>query len=264
MLARIATALVGIPLLVWVSISASVWPVRVFAASIGLLMLWEYHSPVKAVSTLGFQAIALLVALVCLIPGLYVISPLFVLPLVFVPVMPPRSMHLWVATALSIAIPLLSLIWLRAYDLPTSEPRSTTDGSILLMLFLCLWAGDTMAFFVGKAIGRHKLAPSVSPNKTWEGAAANLVAACSVGVLVGPHFGDAYGKPIGPWLGLATGLIVGVLGQAGDLYESAWKREHGLKDSGNLLPGHGGVLDRFDSLLFAAPIVALLFAIAGL
>lgn len=121
-----------------------------------------------------------------------------------------------------------------------------------LLPLLCLWGGDSAAYFVGRAWGKHKLAPTISPNKTWEGAIANLIA-CS---LVGAGFGPLLG--INPLVGLGSGVACGILGQLGDLFESAQKRRVNLKDSGTLLPGHGGVLDRIDSLLFSAPVVCLI------
>jgi CDP-diglyceride synthetase len=104
-----------------------------------------------------------------------------------------------------------------------------------------VWANDTGAYLVGKPLGRHKLWPRVSPGKSWEGLAGGLVASAVVAGLI---FGW-------PWAGL--GALIGALATAGDLTQSAWKRKLGLKDSGSLIPGHGGVLDRFDGFLFAAP-----------
>ncbi len=119
--------------------------------------------------------------------------------------------------------------------------------SVLSMIWIC----DTAAYHTGIAIGKHKLFPRVSPNKTWEGAAAGflfaILSALAARYLVLPYLtvGNA----------VVLGLIVGTLGQVGDLFESLLKRDAGVKDSSNLLPGHGGVLDRFDSLLFVAPAV---------
>jgi phosphatidate cytidylyltransferase len=120
-------------------------------------------------------------------------------------------------------------------------------GLVALVVIAC-WATDTGAFAVGKAIGRHKLCPKISPGKTVEGAAAGLVAA----VLVTASIGRWLGLPLVH--GVLLGVMLGVVGQLGDLYESSLKRKAGVKDSGALLPGHGGVLDRFDSLLFNAPV----------
>jgi phosphatidate cytidylyltransferase len=142
---------------------------------------------------------------------------------------------------------------------------------LILYLFLVVWSGDTAAYYIGRAIGRHKLAPRVSPGKSWEGGIASFVASIGVGVLV---FQNARTisefllgiKLIDPWQGYLAhspgiGQVVilsgtlNVAAQLGDLVESLLKRGAGVKDSGVLLPGHGGVLDRIDALLFAAPVL---------
>jgi len=122
-------------------------------------------------------------------------------------------------------------------------------GDCLLFLFGLLWIGDTAAMGIGKWLGRHKLAPTVSPHKTVEGFIGGLVGAAAVGVLM--HFWRLSG--IGPGTLVICALGCSVFGQLGDLVESMWKRSLGIKDSSPIIPGHGGVLDRFDSLLFAAP-----------
>jgi phosphatidate cytidylyltransferase len=129
-------------------------------------------------------------------------------------------------------------------------------GLVLLTLF-SVWAVDTFAYLIGKTMGRHKLAPAISPGKTVEGAVGGLVAGLAVGALFG-HL--IFARPM---TGLLVGAIAGTLGQIGDLFESALKREIGIKDFGSIMPGHGGVLDRFDSLLFVAPAVWLLWAGVG-
>ncbi|MBS1537850.1 MAG: phosphatidate cytidylyltransferase [Bacteroidetes bacterium] len=124
-------------------------------------------------------------------------------------------------------------------------------GYFILCMFIAIWLCDTTAYFVGKSIGRHKLFERVSPNKTWEGAIAGAVAA--VGGFIGV---SAWLLPELPMVHSATlGIIVGTIGQAGDLAESLLKRDAGVKDSSNILAGHGGVLDRFDSILMTSPIV---------
>lgn len=125
--------------------------------------------------------------------------------------------------------------------------------TLILLALVPLWVGDSAAIFAGKAWGKHLLAPTISPKKTWEGGIANL-AGC---ILAG--WGVAYFLHLPYALGLVSGLISGTLGQAGDLFESALKRRAGVKDSGSLLPGHGGVLDRIDSLLATAIPVGLAF-----
>ena len=121
------------------------------------------------------------------------------------------------------------------------------SGSMLLLLGP-IWACDSGAYFVGRAIGKHPLAPVVSPNKTWEGSVGGFVASVAAAVVIGRW---ALDLPV--LAGVGAGAILGVLGQFGDLAESALKRSAGVKDSGRLIPGHGGLLDRLDSLTFAAP-----------
>jgi phosphatidate cytidylyltransferase len=111
------------------------------------------------------------------------------------------------------------------------------------------WAGDTVAYFVGRALGKHPFAPHLSPKKTWEGAIASFAGS----LLVGCAFSWWLTAPV-PHL-LAMAGVGNVAGQAGDLLESAYKRSAGVKDSGALLPGHGGILDRIDALILATPAV---------
>jgi len=132
--------------------------------------------------------------------------------------------------------------------------RALADGFILsLFVFALTWAFDITAYFVGIAWGRHKLAPALSPGKSWEGAAGGTIAAMAVAAAGWP-------APLAS-LGVraAAGLLVVVAGQLGDLAESSIKRFGGAKDSGGLLPGHGGLLDRFDSLMFNVTVVYYLF-----
>lgn len=117
------------------------------------------------------------------------------------------------------------------------------------------WLNDTGAYFVGSAIGRRKLIPSVSPGKTVEGAIAGLVSATVAGALYsGLLLGTVIGLPIGAWEGAVGGVLIALVAQIGDLAESLFKREAGVKDSGRIIPGHGGILDRFDALFFALPV----------
>jgi phosphatidate cytidylyltransferase len=126
-------------------------------------------------------------------------------------------------------------------------------GKQLVLFTLCLvWAGDIVAYFVGRSIGRMKLAPVLSPKKTWEGAAGNLVASIAVG------YGFARWMQADILTMLLIAAAANIAGQAGDLLESSYKRGASVKDSSGLLPGHGGMLDRVDALILAAPVVWIL------
>ena len=139
--------------------------------------------------------------------------------------------------------------------------RGVADGrNWVYFALLATFASDTTAFFVGRAVGRHKLAPSISPSKTWEGAIAGMVGAMAVSLIFLPDTLFSGANPL-HIAGLShvssviLGLTVSAFGQLGDLAESLFKRNTGVKDSGHLLPGHGGALDRLDSVVFAGVVV---------
>ena len=150
------------------------------------------------------------------------------------------------------------------------------NGSFaVLYVLLVVWSGDIFAYYVGKAIGRHRLAPHISPGKSWEGAAASIVGSMVIGTLIlvynrpiaqtlfewkllgGESIlgGESLPAPNMIWTAIMASVSVNIAAQLGDLVESMMKRGAGMKDSGSLLPGHGGVLDRVDALLFASPVL---------
>jgi phosphatidate cytidylyltransferase len=162
-----------------------------------------------------------------------------------------------------VALPLGFLVQLR---------EQASGAFLILYLLLLVWAGDIFAYFVGRSLGRHLMSPRISPRKTWEGALASLIASLAVGMLL-----YKYALPISTallnahlierkdglfalekapvWPILLLSGVINIAAQLGDLVESLIKRGAGVKDSGTLLPGHGGVLDRVDALLFAAPVL---------
>ena len=159
------------------------------------------------------------------------------------------------SAALLLTVCYSSLPWLAIWDLYLMG-----DGSRYVMFLLAaVWSGDTGAYFGGLKFGKHKLAPTISPKKTWEGAVAGLVASV-VGGYVLNLFYSWSGAPLGQdQTVIAASLVGGVLGQMGDLFESLFKRFAGVKDSGTIFPGHGGFLDRVDGLMFAAPVIWFIF-----
>lgn len=134
---------------------------------------------------------------------------------------------------------------------PLTALAITPGAAWILLALLITFASDTTAYLVGRMIGRHRMTPYISPKKTWEGAAGALVGALAIGALLVP----VLGLPIPIWGGAALGVAGSAMGQAGDLVESLIKRQVGIKDSGHLIPGHGGILDRADSLLFTVPTI---------
>lgn len=151
-----------------------------------------------------------------------------------------RGSRCWSAIGLAYAaLPFFALVSLRG---------ETIDGlNALLFVFACVWAADTLAYFAGRTIGGPKLAPRISPKKTWAGFAGGVVGS----VLAGPALLWALGLAPSTRAGLAA-IGLSLMSQGGDLFESWIKRRFGVKDSGTLIPGHGGVLDRIDGLIFAA------------
>lgn len=158
-----------------------------------------------------------------------------------------------IAGVLYCGLPAVSLIWLRGLTLGLEA---------VIFLLLCVWAADIIAFFTGRALGGRKLAPKISPNKTWSGAIGGVIGAIVIaGGAAAVWLTGLAGKGFGYFFALAGALAV--LSVLGDLLESGLKRRAGVKDSGSLLPGHGGVMDRLDGLVPVAIAGASVFALTG-
>jgi phosphatidate cytidylyltransferase len=150
---------------------------------------------------------------------------------------------------------LLYVGWLASFMVAL---RNIEDGrGWVFMAILCTFASDSSAYMVGRARGKHKMAPYISPKKSWEGAAAGLAGAVLVSLLVAWFFD----LPLALWQSALMGFLISVFGQLGDLVKSLFKRNMEVKDSGHILPGHGGFLDRMDSLVFAGVVVYFFAAI---
>jgi phosphatidate cytidylyltransferase len=263
---RILTALILAPLVLVLVFIGPMWLITGAVAGIAMLAAWEFlalteHRGAKPPRVLTLGSIALLFA------GNYQwpdeTATLFgffcIVLLVYCTFTSPVERALADATS-----SVFALFYLGLTLLPIPMLREATNGpSLLAFLFLTVWAGDTVAMYAGRAFGKSKLAPNLSPNKTWAGAIGSIIGAMAVaGILlalstylaqwnsVKLSYSDA---PWWYWLVLA--VVVNVAAQVGDLAESALKRSAGVKDSGTLLPGHGGILDRIDALLLAAPVL---------
>jgi len=277
---RVLTALVLIPLaLVLVFLPPRMqWLFTLAVAAIAVLAGWEYLNLTRRCGA-NPPRIATLVALLALFavdfqwpdltPGLF--GALGLALLVYCTLF--MRVEETIANA-SASIFCLLYTGLTLLALPSL--REQANGPSLVIFVLCVvWAGDTSAYYVGRTWGRHRLAPTVSPSKSWEGAIASvagsmLIAAVLVGLAallqepwdsavvawlerVCPAAVLSYPDELWYWLVLA--VLLNLAGQIGDLAESALKRSAGVKDSGDLLPGHGGVLDRIDALLLAGPVL---------
>ncbi len=151
----------------------------------------------------------------------------------------------------------VAFLVLRSYD----YQEDTYHGAQLIMfLFVLVWSADIGAYFVGKSLGKHKLLPNVSPGKTLEGFIGGIISACIIVILLGYNLDWQQQQYL---ITLGVTLLITTISVLGDLNESMFKRQAGVKDSGNILPGHGGILDRIDSLTATAPIFALCFLYLG-
>jgi phosphatidate cytidylyltransferase len=229
----------------------------VWVALVGALMAYEWHDIAfgpgrRAMFAVHIAAFALVIT-ACMMDrfglGLWVIGAASVFALALAGIQ--RLRPTWAIVGLPYTLlPCLSLLWLRQTAV---APLAT-----VIWLFALVWASDIGAFFVGKAVGGPKLAPTISPHKTWAGLFGAILAAALVG------YGTGFAVEGAPKLILASmsGLLA-VVSQVGDLTESAFKRRFGVKDSSQLIPGQGGVLDRVDGLIFATLVVAALALLHG-
>lgn len=144
----------------------------------------------------------------------------------------------------------------------TQNATGTSAAFFIVTILASIWICDSAAFAVGRKMGRNKIAERVSPNKTWEGGIAGLIAAILTWIIAISFIDDL--KEVSIVTAIAMGIIVGIFGQIGDFAESMLKRDAGVKDSSTLIPGHGGVLDRIDSILFVAPLAYLYLQLFGL
>lgn len=293
---RILTALVLIPLVLLAVFRAPLWLFLILCVAVALLCLREYSSITEAYGLEPFRLLSYLYTAALFVMyygtqdfgGAAMLSGVL-LVLLFAPflLMIAALAREDLKQALpSAAMSYLSLAYIGLPLLLLAMMRDTLRGWIyVLFTFFAVWVGDTAAMYVGKTMGRHKLAPRISPGKTVEGTVASLVFAVAVctafthflpeiaaglarirllddpqnSVLTGL---PPYGRP--PlWLAAAGAAVINVAAQVGDLLESALKRGAGVKDSGNILPGHGGMLDRIDALLLALPVAFLLFLAFG-
>lgn len=263
---RVGVALVGIPVSIGVAYLGGYW-LAGFLSILAGLAAWEFFAINRGRGVVGFPVVGsgLAVAIVLLAATIgarqadYAVWVAVLILAVGAPAVllsqpgskPTVAVALTVFGALYTGGLLAFAVWLRDLGDPGVGWRGT---GVLFFPIALTWLGDTAAYSVGHWIGRHRLAPRLSPGKTWEGAIAGLLASAAGAILYLELTDPLVGWTITIPAAIAFGGVIAIAGQVGDLVESSFKRDCGVKDSSSLLPGHGGVLDRLDSLLFAFPI----------
>jgi phosphatidate cytidylyltransferase len=242
---RIATALVLIPTVTWIVLAGPYWAFIALLAVVGCLAFHEFDR-IAAAQGIARAGIPGIVAglLLLLTPEPLLVLVMTGMVAMILSLRRDSTQALPAASLFAVGVIYIFGAWRCAVELRALNPHW------LMVAVLVSWAGDTAAMYIGRAFGKHKLAPEVSPSKTWEGAVGS-VAGGTLAAMVYAHYliGSA---PIGAVA--AVGAVANIAGQFGDLCESAFKRGAGVKDSGTTLPGHGGWLDRIDSSLFSVPV----------
>jgi phosphatidate cytidylyltransferase len=270
---RILTAIVLIAAVFALIFFGQLWMITLFAAIIAELAAYEYLK-LAAVGAethgaqlripLWWMTLGTALAFVVTLPNFPVEAQLPVLSALtlalfawngfrspLIQVLPDTAQGLFGLIYIAYPLTLIPLIW-----------KKEDGTALVIFLMVCVWTGDIAALYVGRAFGKHKLAPRLSPGKTWEGSAASIVGSV-IAAFVVIYIGDVLtshgnlllhtSEPM--WQSLLLAAVLNIAAQLGDLLESAIKRGAGVKDSGTMLPGHGGMLDRIDALLLAAPIL---------
>jgi phosphatidate cytidylyltransferase len=270
---RVGVALVGIPVALAAMYLGGYWLIAFLAVLAGLAA-WEFGRMHREVAAANVPALAALLAagyllLAGTLPAAELVTWAAIITLVgaaSVMLMAPpetrpgHSVMVMTVGALLTGGLLVFAVWLRGIE---GSEAGLRGAAILFLPVAVTWLGDTAAFFTGHAIGRNKLAPRISPGKTIEGAVGGLIATAGGALLYVGLTRPLVGWSLGTIQVLGLGVLVAVAGQTGDLFESRFKRECGVKDSSSLFPGHGGALDRLDSLLFVFPIAYAYLRIVG-
>ena len=267
MVKRVASALVLLPVFLLIVIKAPAYLFSVLVILASAAALWELARllelggrPINRVLTViaGTAVTAAFAVPRSLEPFTL---PAFVLALAVVAIVAApiwRGASPTTEPAANTLLAVLYVGWLLGYGILLHQTSPNGDRLVLFVVGVT-WVGETMAYVVGSTLGRHKLAPVISPRKTVEGGVAQVVASVAMALILGAWLLPGCGVA----LAAVAGALLGVIGQVGDLAESVIKRSVGTKDTGGMIPGHGGVLDRIDSLLFNLPAFYYFSILAG-
>jgi len=253
---RVLTAAALVPIIVYTVLFANFWIFLGVLATVAVLCYYEYDGVAAAYGFGRPGPVGYGVGLLVLIweSDAWLLIVGFVL-LALVIAMRDADLAKTLPRAALLAVGVLYAFGCWRFAIPLREQ----NPHWLMYALLLNWAGDTGAYYVGRRFGRHRLAPEVSPKKSWEGSAASLVMSMAVGSAYLVRFVPG----VGLWQAVLLTGIANIAGQLGDLAESAMKRGSGVKDSSSILPGHGGFLDRVDSTLFTLPVVFAWVRLAG-
>ncbi len=268
MAVRLASAVAGIIVLLAVVLADNILIFNIALVICALIGMWELFKTFGLAKKPLVTACAALLTALILLPGYFDTSIIFAAFFVYALILACHMLYYYgefkfaeMATAvfciIYLPVPLLSLLMIRGQE----------QGFFLLWIALGgAWVTDSFAYFSGRLFGKHKLCPSVSPKKTVEGSVGGSICTVVVGMLYGFFVGRYGGAEVNYIALAAVSLVCAAVSQIGDLTASVIKREKGIKDFGNIMPGHGGFIDRFDSMLFVAPAVYLfnsIFTIFG-
>lgn len=255
---RIATGVVGASLLLWI-VSVDGWPLRLAVMLLSGLGLWELHQIVSR-QNMGFDLLITGILTVVFVgyPGILSTHPRPILALLVLYLLARSVLDYHRFSLISMALTVFAAFYLPFLFSFVILIRQLPNGlAWLIISFAITWGYDTAAFVAGSTWGRHRLCPDLSPSKSIEGMIGGLAVSTLASALIGYAFGfNAF------VVGL-IGLLGGCMAQIGDLAESAIKRQFKTKDSGHILPGHGGILDRFDSYLAVIPFLYIILTVGN-
>lgn len=259
---RIIVALFGIPLIIILCIVGKV-PFLIFALVIGVVSFFEFHKMLSRRKFIPNVLISSASVIAVILNSYLAFIDFYTLALIVVSVLLLAELSRNRESAIAnVGTSLIGIFYIGLFSSSLVKLRDfysdsfflyDQGGYLIVSIFASIWICDSAAYFVGSAIGKHKILPRISPHKSWEGAIAGLIFSIAAMIATKNLIADFLSMQDA----VVIGIITGTIGQAGDFVESMLKRDANVKDSSSLIPGHGGIFDRFDSLLFTAPAVYL-------
>ncbi len=265
---RIIAALFGIPLIIILSIAGKI-PFILFALFIGIVSFFEFSKMLKQRRYYPNLQIGFIAITVIILNAYFQFAEFEKLCLIIIPILLFSEMFRKKESAIAdIGVTLIGIFYIGLFSASLIKIREfysdsfflyDQGGYLIVAMFASIWVCDSAAYFIGSAFGKHKILTRISPKKSWEGGIAGLL----FSVLTMIVFKHLFLELITIQDAVIMGLIIGLFGQAGDFVESMIKRDANVKDSSSLIPGHGGIFDRFDSVIFSSPLIYLYLSFFG-